>query len=325
MRALICGVWLSALMTWAVVLPVFAQEEPAEYRPTIELALTEYRSGSFEEALAQFRRAHALMPNARTSRGIGMADFELRNYADSIRALQQALASQVRPLEGELRAETEALLARAMGYVARVTLEVQPATATVVVDGVVVATEGGQPLLLRVGDHVLEFRAEGRVPERRNLHISGGQQLTMSVVLSEPATAQAGVRPQEVVAVSALTSDVVTRTPAEPAQPSASPLPWIVMGASGAAMITGIVLVAMAQSDIAEVEDLKDGATWSDDLQSGYDSAPLKSGIGIALIGLGAVGLGTGVWLLMTNDDNEDHDSTQVAIGLGSVAVTGHF
>lgn len=328
MRGLIAVVSLSLVFVAAWSQSAGAQAEPFGYRPAVELALSEYREGHFEEARAEFRRAHAFFPNARTLRGIGMAEFELRNYGESVTALKEALQSQVRPLEGELRAETERLLARAINYIARVTVELEPATATITIDGALATLGPERLLLLRVGDHVLEFRAEGRVSERRELRINGGEQQTLHIVLNEPVATPAIVPTaptDDVTPVAAAHASSTTRT-TEPAEASnSSPLPWIITGVSAAVLVGGIVLVAMAQSDIAAVEELKDGATWNNDLQSGYDSAPLKSGIGIALIGLGAAGIGAGAYLLMTGSDTDEEGSTQVALGLGSASITGTF
>jgi hypothetical protein len=64
-------------------------------------------------AREELRRAHAIFPNARTLRGLGMVEFELRSYVQSVQLLEQALAASVKPLDGKLRTDTEALLARA--------------------------------------------------------------------------------------------------------------------------------------------------------------------------------------------------------------------
>lgn len=53
------------------------QKEPAGYRDAIDTALQEMGLGNYEEAREQFARAHALSPNARTLRGLGISEFEL--------------------------------------------------------------------------------------------------------------------------------------------------------------------------------------------------------------------------------------------------------
>lgn len=165
--------------------------ESVEYRAAIERGLEEYQLGNFQEARDQFARAHALHPNARTLRGLGFTAFELRNYVEAESSLQAALDSREKPLEGTLRRETEEMLARAQSYVGSITLQLQPATAVLTVDGIrssPPASDGpsGGPNSLRldVGDHVLELRAEGFVAERRAVRVSGGQTQSLQIVLT---------------------------------------------------------------------------------------------------------------------------------------------
>ncbi|MEY4511992.1 MAG: hypothetical protein RLZZ450_4114 [Pseudomonadota bacterium] len=157
-----------------------AQPPPQGYREAVEQALEDLRSGYFSEARGMFARAHELMPSAKTLWGLGMAEFEMRSYVDSIGHLQKALDSEVRPLAAEQRRQAETLLERARRYVTRVTLEVSPNTARVELDG---AQQESRELLLAVGDHSLEIAASGFVPQRRALHALGGDAQQVSVVL----------------------------------------------------------------------------------------------------------------------------------------------
>jgi hypothetical protein len=160
--------------------------EPPGYGNAVEAGIKEHVRGNYQEARVHFLRAHALFPNARTLRGLGKVDYELRNYGDAVRYLEEALASQVRPLDQELRLETQQLLERARVYVGEVHVAVEPGSATVSVDGVTMATGPKASLSLLVGDHVLEFRAQGRMPERRSVRILGGERTVIQVVLSAP-------------------------------------------------------------------------------------------------------------------------------------------
>jgi hypothetical protein len=171
-----------------------AQKLPPGYEQTVDLAFNEFELGNYPEARARFLEAHKLLPNARTFRALGMVEYELRNYGDAIEQLRQALDSKVRPLEGSSRGETAALLARAKGYVARISLEVNPGVATVVVDGMPMQIAPGGALLLQVGDHNLEFRAPGRLAETRRLKIKGGEEETLKVVL--PPAMEASTPPR---------------------------------------------------------------------------------------------------------------------------------
>jgi len=178
-----------------------AAADVSGYRELIDSALREYDAKNFEEARALFERAHALSPNARTLRGRGMTEYELRNYAACIVLLEEALASQVRPLEGTLRVDTEGLLARARSFVAGVTIQLAPAAAVLSVDGVPLEHALLGPLYLDIGTHTLAASASGHTSASQRLVVHGGESPRVSLVLqpvlsleSSPAAVAPAVR-----------------------------------------------------------------------------------------------------------------------------------
>jgi hypothetical protein len=86
---------------------------PLEYESEIGQALGEHAQGNYEQAREHFLRAHAVYPNARTLRGLGKVEFELRDYRRATEYLEAALSSPVRPLPPDLRDEVQRLLTRA--------------------------------------------------------------------------------------------------------------------------------------------------------------------------------------------------------------------
>ena len=56
-----------------------ARASTTEYEAMITDGLAEFQAQRYAEARALFERAHALSPNARTLRGIGMVAFEMRD------------------------------------------------------------------------------------------------------------------------------------------------------------------------------------------------------------------------------------------------------
>lgn len=156
--------------------------EASEYHELVRLAAEEFNLGNFSEARALFLRAHTLEPNARTFRGLGFSEFELRRYPQAVRQLRDALASDVKPLSPELRESTAALLRRAERYIGRVRLALVPTHAAVTLDGEPI--EPTDELVLTVGDHVLEFAATGFAAQRRPLQIAGGEREELRVTLS---------------------------------------------------------------------------------------------------------------------------------------------
>ena len=183
---------------WGTGLAHAQEAESAGYPEAIEQALAEYGNKNYEEASTLFGRADKLYPNARTQRGMGMAAFELRRYAESIGHLEAALASRVKPLDAALRSETEALLGRARGFVANVTVELEPRSAELLLDGNRV--EGFTRLTVELGQHVFEARLAGHVTERRVVHVRGGEALPVRMMLAaeraEPVSPQHQDKPR---------------------------------------------------------------------------------------------------------------------------------
>lgn len=180
------ALFVAALLSFALTrasaqAPAGGGEEPLDYRETVQLATEEFNLHNYAEARALFAKAHALAPSARTWRGLGLAEFELRNYPKAVEHLERALVDEVKPLAGEMRASTLAVLRRAHDYVGRVVFEVAPAATNITLNGQPLERTGGE-LVLSVGDHVLEFDAIGYVTQRRTLRVVHGSQ-TLSVVL----------------------------------------------------------------------------------------------------------------------------------------------
>lgn len=177
---------LSFLCAWVVlVATATAAAQPVEdaerFRALVLEAIADYDAGLYAEALATFEQAYALRPSARVLRGIGMCRFEQRRYAEALTAIDQALASEVDPLEGDLRAEVVALRERAARYVGSVRLVVDPASAEVRIDGRIV-TEN--VLTLDVGDHEVVVSAPGMRTEERTVSVMPSEESPLRVTLS---------------------------------------------------------------------------------------------------------------------------------------------
>jgi hypothetical protein len=151
--------WLSACVVLAMIdvgraaaqAPERRSSSADDYNALVQEAVREFDARNYEEARALFLRAHALRPSARTLRAIGATAFELRDYVSAARNLEQALDSKERPLEGDLLEESKALLARSYGFLGRYSVLVEPAEATLFVDGVESEIRSGQRLVLSIG------------------------------------------------------------------------------------------------------------------------------------------------------------------------------
>jgi len=162
------------------------QLEPNEYRALIDEAVREAAAQNYEEARSLFLRAHALFPSARTYRGLGMSEFELRNYPASIEQLEAALTSKVRPLDATLRRDVEQLLVRARRFVGLLVIETKPAASELRVDKLPVSRVAGEALTVKIGEHVLEALADGYALEERHISVKGGEVARVSIVFQRP-------------------------------------------------------------------------------------------------------------------------------------------
>jgi hypothetical protein len=216
----------------------------------VALAVREFDRKHFIEALAHFQSAYRLYPNGRVLRGLGKVSFELRNYGDAVRYFEQSLASDVKRLDPTLRAETEGLLARARLYVGEVHIRVEPPSASISVDQVVVASGPIASLTLMIGDHVLEFEADGRRAERRAIHIDGGKQVRIELALAPTPWMARGI----------------PSGPRRDGRPAAPPLVrrwWIWVGAAAiaAGVATGMALAFRADHATRQSEPLQTSGT----------------------------------------------------------------
>lgn len=203
--------------------------EPAGYREAFESAMREYEAGRFTEARALFAAAHEKFPNARSLRGLGMAEFELRNYPRSVYLLEQALAAPAKPLTDELRRETERLLGRAKTFVGRVTFEFSPQDANLSLNGTQLQLPPERMLTLSAGDYALEVSAAGYDAVQRPLHVPAGQDSSVRVDLPKHVEMVQPAAPQPIAAARA-------------AEPSLfeSPWLWVAMGAAVAGATLGL-------------------------------------------------------------------------------------
>jgi hypothetical protein len=170
-----------------------ASDDHADLHGLIADAVAEYDAGHFEEARALFRRAHAEAPSARTLRGIGMASFELRDYVEATRALEAAEREQRHALTPEQRHHVQGLLARAQTFVGRFTPRLQPADATLLVDGKAATLEPDGTLLLPFGRHLVVAQCPTCASAERQIEVMGGERQEAAFALA-PAQAAATVR-----------------------------------------------------------------------------------------------------------------------------------
>ncbi|AKF09931.1 tetratricopeptide repeat protein [Sandaracinus amylolyticus] len=325
--ALITAVALSSQVAHAQDATTTEPPEPTSYATLIEAAVAEFGAGRFAEARALFRSAHDVYPNARTLRGIGMSSFELRDYPAAVRALSASLEETRRALTDEQRAQVNDLLLRARAFVGRFVVPIAPAGSRLYLDGTGVEVAGEWPeqegeLLVGVGDHEVTIRApEGRTARAR-LVVRGREDEPLDIdtsPLAPPREEPPRVEPEP--------APLVPPPAYEPPREEGSdPAPWIVAGVGGAAIVTGAILLGVGLHDISSVENARMHTEWSA-ISDANDRAPVLTGVGIALIGIGTAGAVAGIVWGALGDGTRGRERQRVELRVGptSLAVGGSF
>jgi len=227
--------------------PLCAQAQAptdSAYEALIDEGVAEYAAGNYVEARSLFERAHALAPNARTLRALGLCAFELKHYVQAAQELQAALDDARNPLTADLVQAVQKTLERARGFMGELQLRTVPVDSRLLIDG---SEREGRVFALDAGEHLLTASAPGYHDRDLRLSISGMQTQRLELVLTplqsdvlgQPASPPlaAGARAQDapaltqrwwfwtalgVVAVGAAVAVVVVATPGSEASPTST-------------------------------------------------------------------------------------------------------
>lgn len=209
--------------------------EPVEYARTVGEAVREFNAGNWAEARTLFEQAHALQPNARTERGLGLTSFELRHYVDAVSELQAALDDQRNALSAAQRTEVADVVARAKRYVGTIRVELAPKDALLLLDGRPVDK---RELVLNVGDYELGAKAPGYKDASLKLNVEGGQTHEVKVELVRVSVSSGG--------------GAVSQTDA-PAPSSAQRLiGWTAVGAGALGLTLGLIFELQRSSKLSD-------------------------------------------------------------------------
>ncbi len=302
-------------LSLALAGPLMAQDaEPPSYRPLIAGALSESREAHWEEARALFRRANELYPNARALRGLGMASFELRDYAESVRALRASLAHAVQPLTAEQQTQVEGLLAQALLFVGSYTL-VAPDDVVVTIDDRAVVREPDGTILLGLGAHRVRVRSrEGRSADSA-FDVQGGESGPLPIDLTAIAPV---VAEPAVVVTPRLETEVVPPASEDVPRGADNTAPVALLVTGGLVAAAGGVCLALGVVDANAVTSSMRGTEWTD-VASAYERAPILEGVGAAALGIGVVMAGVGGVLLATSSS----EPVQVQVHAQGLSVRG--
>jgi hypothetical protein len=295
-------------------------QSTATYDDTIRRALQEFNLSHYSEAKVLFLQAHALKPNARALRGLGLTCYESRQYVDAIGYFEQALGHPNQPLTPDMRQHMESLLAQTRLFVSRAEIAIEPRDAEISVDGAPAPRRDAEtPLLLDPGTHELVVSASGFESEARRVTAEGGNTIRAHVVLKPLSLPPVVAANTDTVAAPDLTP------PAAPATTQSDALgPYIVMGASGVVAVAGGVLLAVAATNKHRVEHPEKNPVWSD-YESRYDSGKVLFPLGAVMLGVGLAGVAAGLTWRFWPTRSESAPAVTWLIQPGFVSVSGRM
>jgi hypothetical protein len=307
-----------------------ADAESSDYDRFIAQALSAYDSGRFAEARSSFRRAHELLPTARTLRTIGMCSFNLGDYVDALLNLEAALTDPRKPLNADQRSSAADLIARSQVHVGRFRVRVTPSDALLWADGRPPPRLGTDEVLLEPGRHELLAQASGHQPSRSTLQVDGGDRTTLEIRLE--------LNPAGSDVAAAVTPSAAARGEASAPAPLANPtapedrsntqavLGYLALGVGGAGLIAFGVTTGLAASKGSSLDarcaDRQCPPAYHDDVDT-YDRYKLLSTVSLIT---GLVFGGGGVALLLTQPNGRPESAALTPIlGIGAIGLRGHL
>jgi hypothetical protein len=247
------------LLAIACVTPSAASaDDKASYDALVREGLQLSESGNWAEAYASFKRANEVRPGPRPLRGMAIVLFELRRYTEAIDCAERALAGvdAERPLSPAMRAELSSLRDKALTYVVRARLSVEPEDALVHVDG---TPRTERELRLDEGDYTVEVSREGYVARTLTLRARIGQTPELTIKLD----------PVRAASPSGSSAPVYAIAPASEPSHLAS---WTLIGVGGAALVAGTITGIAASSTFSDLDEQCPGPSCTPELRDDTDT-----------------------------------------------------
>ena len=261
-----------------------------------------YKEGSFDAALAEFKRAYELAPNYRLLFNLGQVEVERHDYAAALRYFRDYLAAGGAEIAADRRTQVEREIESLTARVAELDVTSNVAGSELSVDGVVVGTLPlAKPVIVSAGLRRISLSKPGHAPVERTITVGGGERPRLFLEFKD-------TQPHPVHA-----------TPA--ASPPSAPAPSASLGAAewtgiistgaftGAAVVFG-VLAHDADGDLdASLSEFPGDAGRIDD-----DRSKLKLYAGLT-DGFAAAALVSAVvtTLLLVSDDSEEPSERNAA------------
>jgi tetratricopeptide (TPR) repeat protein len=162
-----------------------------EARTRFQAGVQLFHEGSFDAALAEFRKAYSLAPSYRVLYNIAQVQFELHDYVEALKTFRQYLQEGGSDIPPDRRAQVEGEVQKLERRVSLVEITVDVDGADILLDDVPVGSSPLRfPIMVNAGNRRITATKPGRVTTARTLTVAGGDHVKVDLKLPEVAVAR---------------------------------------------------------------------------------------------------------------------------------------
>ena len=173
--ATLLGVWTGYVLPWEPLALSEAYAQPDAYKQHMKNGVKLYQDRNFGAALVEFDAAYKAEPKASPLMNVALCHKGLFNYPKAIAALEQALSSHAGTMDAKDKKDAEDAISEMRSLLAFVTVTVNPAAATLVVDGEdQPAGTANKPVPLGPGTHRIGARLGGYAGAEQTVTVASG-------------------------------------------------------------------------------------------------------------------------------------------------------
>ncbi|HET7539880.1 MAG TPA: PEGA domain-containing protein [Polyangiaceae bacterium] len=311
--------------------PAPSPNATTEARERFQRGVALYREGSFDAALAEFRRAYEIAPNYRILYNLAQVQVERHDSVAALALFQQYLQQGGNEIDAERRAQIERDMQSLRKRVADLTVESNVSGAQLAIDGVEAGTLPlTEPIQVNSGVRQLTLAKPGYQSVSRSVTIAGAEPLKLSLSL-EPLAGPTAVPPAP-VAAAATQAPKKEPEPAEQSTGLSTPF-WISAVATGvftgAAVTFGVVTLNRNQKLDDALNHHPTDPQAIDDARSSVKTSALLTDV---CAGAAIVGVVASVYFALTSPSAEAPptkaarpERLRLGVGGSQLVLSGRF
>jgi len=293
----------SALVAAEPAAPAASASSTTEARERFQRGVALYREGSFDAALAEFRRAYEIAPNYRILYNLAQVQVERHDSVAALNLFGQYLQQGGNELDAERRAQVERDMQSLRSRVADLTVECNVAGVQLTIDGVESGTLPlAGPVQVNSGVRQVTLAKPGYQSVSRSLTIAGAQPLKLALTL-QPLDARV---PAGAAAGAAATTAAGEPKPAEHSHGLSTPF-WVSAISTGvfagAAVTFGVVTLNRNQKLDDELNRFPTDAAAIESARQSVKTGALLTDV---FIGASIVGAAASVYFAVTSGSSEE-------------------